>query len=164
MAQPNLDKVCCILDFSGTYVKNYFIVREMAIIDARKKANNLNSRLYDYKPYANRILMLKRGGRAAKAQKFYDITQLDSHIVEYWNKAKSNTRDVVAYKGGTCELNKLTELNIPCVNLESFGCPAYEVLRSRGDVKKGCCYHRAHKLHCPRSEILSFKRWLLQNM
>lgn len=162
MAQPTLDNVCCVMDFSGTYVKNYFLVREMAIIDTRKNAKNPNSRLYDFKPFANRILMLKRG-RAPKTHKFYDITKLDSHIVEYYNKVKSNTRYVVAYKGGSCELNKLNELNIPCLNLESFGCPAYEVLSSRQDVKKGCFYHREQKLHCPRSEVLSFKRWLLQN-
>ena len=33
---------------------------------------------------------------------------------------------MVAYKGGHVEKDRLNKLNIPCLDLETWGCPKYE--------------------------------------
>ena len=38
-------------------------------------------------------------------------------------------RTVVAFKGGHVEKDLLNKLNIPCLDLETWGCPKYEQLK-----------------------------------
>ena len=45
------------------------------------------------------------------------------------HSCKKEGRDIVAYKGGHVERDLLNKLHIPCLNLETFGCPKYDVLK-----------------------------------
>ena len=49
-------------------------------------------------------------------------------IFSLWEQFKTPTQRVVAYKGGTLEKTFLTQLKIPFVNLEEYGCPKLDYL------------------------------------
>ena len=76
-------------------------------------------------------------------------------------------RTVVAYKGGTVEKELLSDSGLPGLNLESLGCPKYDVLRGqdllrdkREDLLPSCGFHAdpTHH-HCPVTECHAFWLW-----
>lgn len=94
----------------------------------------------------------------------HDIMQLDNQIREIYETLKSPGKDLFAFKGGQVEKEKLTALNIPHVNLEEYGCPKYDLIKKREHIRLGCPYHKQKKVHCPLSEVMTFKSWLLEKM
>ena len=73
-------------------------------------------------------------------------------------------RPVVGYKGGHVEKDLLNKLNIPSLNLETLGCPKYDVLRSQ-DLKyytflPSCGFHKDDtRHHCPVTKCHTFWVW-----
>ena len=73
-------------------------------------------------------------------------------------------RTVVGYKGGHVEKDLLNKLNIPSLNLETLGCPKYDVLRN-DDLKfvnllPSCGFHQDDtRHHCPVTECHAFYLW-----
>ena len=71
---------------------------------------------------------------------------------------------MVGYKGGHVEKDLLNKLNIPSLNLETLGCPKYDVLRS-DDLKyvnllPSCGFHKDDtRHHCPVTECHAFYLW-----
>ena len=57
---------------------------------------------------------------------------LQQDIFELYKTFKSLHQDLVGYKGGHVEKDVLNELNIPCINLEQWGCPKFETLMEKG--------------------------------
>ena len=51
------------------------------------------------------------------------------------------------------------ELQIPCVNLEDFGCPKVEKLMGM-DEGFTCGRHKKPTHHCPKQETYLFYRWM----
>ena len=72
-------------------------------------------------------------------------------------------RTVVGYKGGHVEKDLLQALNIPSLNLETLGCPRYDVLRIQflsESLLPSCGFHKDDKLHhCPVTECHAFWKW-----
>ena len=73
---------------------------------------------------------------------------------------------VVAYKGGTVEKTLLSDAGLPGLNLESLGCPKYDVLRGqdllrdrREDLLPSCGFHAdpTHH-HCPETDCHALSR------
>ena len=57
--------------------------------------------------------------------------------------------------------NLLNELQIPCVNLEDFGCPKIETLVAIGlNPGFSCGHHTQPQLHCPTQETYLFYQWM----
>ena len=74
-------------------------------------------------------------------------------------RSRTQQHTTVAYKGGCLEKNLLNELQIPCVNLEDFGCPKVE---KRVGMDEGftCGRHKKPTHHCPKQETYLFYRWM----
>ena len=76
-------------------------------------------------------------------------------------RSRTQQHTTVAYKGGCLEKNLLNELQIPCVNLEDFGCPKIETLVAIGlNPGFSCGHHTQPQLHCPKQETYLFYQWM----
>lgn len=158
-SRSEINRICGIIDLSGDQVGSYFHVRELAMISLDRNVSRPVSKFYDYKPYG--LNMFLHPNRRPIVPEVYHISQVDDHIKSLCEQMKKPGKDVLSYKGGQCEQERLAALNIPHCNLEDFGCPRYEQIRSRDHIRQGCRWHKFKRGHCPRSEVLSFKAWLL---
>ena len=71
---------------------------------------------------------------------------------------------MVGYKGGHVEKDLLNKLNIPSLNLETLGCPKYDVLRHEHlkytNLSPSCGFHQDDtRHHCPVTECHAFYVW-----
>ena len=86
-----------------------------------------------------------------------------SLVKKLYQKYKTNTRTVIGYKGGHVEKDLLQTLNIPSLNLETLGCPKYDVLRTQFPSESlllSCGFHKDDTLHhCPVTECHAFWKW-----
>lgn len=159
---PSIRKICGIIDFAGSYVRSEFFVREIGLISSNRNSRKPIGKFFDFRPYATDMFLPRsRSQLPPQLPQFHDIITLDSHLLHFWHSVKSENRNIIGYKGGQCERDRLESLQIPSVNLELYGCPAYDTMRSRENTKLGCKYHRTKRAHCPRSEVAAFKTWLL---
>ena len=98
-----------------------------------------------------------------QAEHAYHPMLLKSLVKKLYQKYKTNTRTVVGYKGGHMEKDLLQKLNIPSLNLETLGCPKYNVLKTRfpsESLLPSCGFHKDDKLHhCPMTECHAFWKW-----
>ena len=66
----------------------------------------------------------------------------------------------VAFKGGHVERDMLYELNIPFLDLETLGCPKYDILRGSAEDEETCGWHAIpNKHHCAMAECVAFFKW-----
>ena len=70
-----------------------------------------------------------------------------------WQKCQTPQAFTVAYKGGHVEKDILEQMRIPSVNLETWGCPKYE-LCTTPPFDCGC--HFNPRFHCILSECYAF--------
>ena len=88
-------------------------------------------------------------------------------LLGWYEATRTTKRFVVAYKGGQLEKDLLHTLQIPSLNLETFGCPALEKLSPEMIISYNdldCGQHRFHTsghLHCPMKKTVFFIDWLL---
>lgn len=82
------------------------------------------------------------------------------------SRAAAIKNQVIAFKGGSCELNIIRKCKISnYVDLEKMGCLKFEkLLELYGrDCLKTCNHHRPLKNgkepHCPQAEVIYFNRW-----
>ena len=68
---------------------------------------------------------------------------------------------MVAYKGGHVEKDLLNKSNIPCLDLESWGCPKFEQLQQMiVETLASCGFHLNDNIHhCPMTECHAF--WVM---
>ena len=84
-------------------------------------------------------------------------------VKNLYQKYKTNTRTIVGYKGGHVEKDLLQKRNIPSLNLETLGCPKYDVLTTRfpsESLLPSCGFHKDDKVHhCPVTECHALWKW-----
>ena len=61
----------------------------------------------------------------------YEHDEVDIVLLRLYSQFKTEKRTVVAYKGGHVENDLLNKLNIPCLDVETWGCPKYEQLKHK---------------------------------
>ena len=59
-------------------------------------------------------------------ERAYEYDEVDIVLQRLYSQFKTEKRTVVAYKGGHVEKDLLNKLNVPCLDLETWGCPKYE--------------------------------------
>ena len=59
-------------------------------------------------------------------ERAYEQDQADIVLLRLYSQFKTEKSSVVAYKGGHVEKDLLNKLNIPFLDLETWGCPKYE--------------------------------------
>ena len=57
-----------------------------------------------------------------------EICELENIVSSFYREVKRSESSVLGYKGGHVEEDLLERLDIPCVNLERFGCLKAEEL------------------------------------
>ena len=72
-------------------------------------------------------------------------------------------KPVIAYKGGNIERDLLNELELPCVDLEAFGCPKVQDLihSGLGYEMWDCGHHNGMgTAHCAMAECQILHEWI----
>ena len=168
------DELCFILDLEGFFINKTFHVRELGyytwnqehgrhafFIPLRYKTLN------DKDKSTVRFVYHKIHGlsyQPAQAEHFQDpliLGQLVKDIYDMYVKCSEGKRTVVGYKGGHVEKDLLEKLNIPSLNLETLGCPKYDVLKTQFEsLLPSCGFHKDDKIHhCPVTECHAFWKW-----
>ena len=95
------------------------------------------------------------------------LDRLGGIVQEFYHRFRTDEAFVLAYKGGCYERDLLGRLNVPCVDLEMYGCPKAEVLFDRLGWLESCGNHmiteEAYR-HCPKVEAEAFGCWLSENV
>lgn len=173
----SLSDVCLIIDFDGFFINKKFHVREMGFISLTspwdrgcyrfslghlaEQATHKDWKTINHCTKFIHGLTLERW----PGEDVYSDQSLKLIVQEEYRKAATDEKYLVAYKGGHVEKDILEELDIPCVNLENFGCPKFEHLRHPlKSVVRDCGYHKKLKngdtAHCARVECFFFSEWV----
>ena len=166
------DELCFILDLEGFFThRKFFHVRELGyytwnqengrhaffIPIPHKALNDKDKSTFHF--VCNKIHGLSY--QPTQAEHAYHPMLLKSLVKKLYQKHKTNTRTVVGYKGGHVEKDLLEKLNIPSLNLETLGCPKYDVLKTQFEsLVPSCGFHKDDKVHhCPVTECHAFWKW-----
>ena len=95
-----------------------------------------------------------------------DVSELGAIVSDFYHRLKRGERSVIAYKGGHIERDLLTELCIPALNLERFGCPKAVVLMKDLIWLETCGNHIVPNAyaHCAKVEVEAFGQWMEKTM
>ena len=93
------------------------------------------------------------------------LSHLSTIVKDFYNNVKTSETCTLAYKGGHIEKDLLKELNIPALNLESFGCPKADHIFDKMIWLETCGKHFGIKpyRHCPKVEVEAYGLWLKEN-
>ena len=168
------DNLCLILDLEGFFTHGkFFHARELGyytwnqehgrhaffIPIPYKALNNKDRNTFHY--VCNKIHGLSY--QPTQDEHAYHPMLLKSLVKKLYQKYKTNTRTVVGYKGGHVQKDLLQTLNIPSLNLETLGCPKYDVLRTQfpsESLLPSRGFHKDDALHhCPVTECHPFWKW-----
>ena len=171
-----MNEICMILDFEcfcidgkqqcrelGYYTHNHKYGREAFYMkksykwlsDKDKRTVNFVKRKIHGLSYQPR--------KEENAKEWYT---LEDTVHNIYDSCKKEGRDIVAYKGGHVERDLLNKLHIPCLNLETFGCPKYDVLKHEfPGWLPSCRFHSDENIHhCPMKECETFWLWILEKL
>ena len=164
-----MNEICCCLDVDGFRVQGRIEVRELGWCDWELKRVGC----FHYRPSVPYSSLNSNDRRAVwnvqrrvtglsyypgpKERNVRTQDQVKDDIVSIWRQCQSPLGWVVAYKGGRLERDLLEELRIPCVNLETLGCPKYEQCTP---LSLDCGCHGQSPHHCSMSECYAFMLWL----
>ena len=170
------DDLCFILDLEGFFLNKTFHVRELAYYTWNGEHGR--HAFFIPVPYKNLSDKEKRTVNFVRrkingltyqpihAEHFQNVKVLDDLIKDIYVMYKgcsSGERTVVGYKGGHVEKDLLKKLNIPCLNLETLGCPKYDKLRQiipKNTLLSSCGFHADDNVHhCPVTECHAFWCW-----
>lgn len=165
------NKVCGIIDFSGSNYRGNFLVREVGMVGIGRRFRRAKGEVYDFRPFI--ISMAEDFSPQRKRRKtfryrrrrmkIFDLDDLEDRLLHFYDTVRTRRRDVIAYKGGIIERDILEDLGIPYLNLEDLGCPRWDDMQSRKYEELSCEYHGRRNLHCPISEVASFKKWYVDH-
>ena len=167
-----MNTICGVLDMDGFHVMGEFLTRECGFVGITW--NEGESVKFNLSPFKSKLSkndwrtvryveknVIGMSFSPHKEEKVYSLKTLDSKIFEWYAKAQTSTRYIVAYKGGCIEKQHLNKLGIPNVNLEIFGCPKYNILKENYQGNS-CGFHKKN-LHCPKVEVEAFRKWVVEN-
>ena len=165
-----MDKVCMVVDLEGFTVDKRFYVRELGAFDWKGRRCNykffmpmpfesLSDRDRRSVRYVTRhvhgLPFKPKGFELAMSQEYVEQT-----LMNLYRRSKTETLDVVGYKGGHVEREVLRKLNIPYLDIEAFGCPKVEGLFHSGmNGTNGCGQHEG-QVHCSTLECELFWWWV----
>lgn len=177
-----INNICLIIDLEGFHLKkdsplkgSKFIVRELGYCGFPGKPSDVGV-LHYTPPIKDKFLSVENLRTVRYVSwninglHFYPRPEenarpyfrMKKDIYQIYEKYKSGTRCVVAYKGGQIERDLLCDMNIPSINLEDYGCPRFDHLQRLATVA-GCGNHiNAVITHCPKVECYHFMQWLLR--
>ena len=168
------DELCFVLDFEGFFINKTFHPRELGYFTWNEAYGRHAFRelvphqdLCEKDKRTVNFVINKIHGlsyQPSPQERGQHPRVIPSMIQDLYGDYSTPDRTLVAYKGGHVEKDLLNKLNIPCLNLETLGCPKYDVLRSQ-DLKcekllPSCGFHKDDTIHhCPVTECHAFYLW-----
>ena len=168
------DQVCLIIDIEGLHLADgRFQCRELGYCswlgDVGRVAFNPLKRFSRLNPKEEKrwrfvyreIHGLSYRPHPEKEEVVFNPRTFIKHL--FWEFA-TEQRTHIAFKGGNIEKSYLVDLHIPYLNLEDYGCPKYDFLRTimppEEELNEGCGQHAIpNKHHCAMEECQAFMRW-----
>lgn len=181
----SLRDICIVFDFDGFHVSGKFYPREVGFcsLTAPRRNGSYRFRLDSLVP-----LMTEQDWKTARVctkyihgmsfrrrpreRGLFELDDLYRLVLDAYRESsvRGGRKIIAAYKGGRVERDLLERLDIPCVNLEDFGCPKFEKLVHYLPARaRDCGHHFGLKnpsavVHCPRLETLAFAEWVNTNV
>ena len=162
------DDVCLVIDMEGFHVGGRFQCRELGYCSWLGDAGRLAFK--PFKPFHHLTPEERRGVTYVK-QRIHGLSyrpdprggeevhsSTRTVIRRLYRDFSTEHRHRVAFKGGHLEKDVLLSLNLPYLDLETLGCPKFDVLRdSNEDNEKlweGCEWHAIPSSHhCAMAEL-----------
>ena len=169
------DAICCCIDLDGFFVQNRFLVRELGW--CRADLTQVGTYHYTHSiPYCtltpkekqtvayvrkHLLGMAFRPNKHERACGVFPQRDVPDHIVSIWERCQTPEARTIAFKGGQYEKHYLRALDIPFINLETYGCPKFDTICSHPFT---CGWHQPgpQTCHCSRSECYTFMQWYKQ--
>ena len=166
------DDVCLIVDMECFYVHGRYHCREMGYCSwqgdsgrcaFRPSIPQQNLTIHERK----HVRFLTRGIHGLS----YDPDPREEigfcpfqYVRNLYAEFTTDHRTRVAFKGGHIERDLLSHLHIPFLDLETLGCPKYNVLRQdeeeEEEEEETCGWHAIPNLHhCAMAECVAFFQW-----
>ena len=134
------DELCFDLDFEGFFINKTFHPRELGYYTWNEEYGPLAFRqlvphkdLYEKDKRTVNFVINKIHGlhyQPSPQECGQHPRVIPRMIQDLCRDYSTPDRTLVGYKGGHMEKDLLNKVNIPCLNLETLGCPKYDVLRS----------------------------------
>jgi len=172
------EKIRMILELEGFFIRKQFQVCKMGCVSHTQEHHRYV--FYLETPYSalfakdqctvqyirkhvHRLSFVPQTSEHAQPQHAVSLV-----VKALYDKYKTDTKKLVAFKGGHAEKDLLTKLNIPWTDLEKKGCPKYSELIKRipqESLLPSCGYHLNDKIHhCPVIKCSAFWRWCRHNV
>ena len=166
-----MEHICMIVDLDGYRIRSGFIARELGVYSLKDGRlswmfdNPLPFFYLDKKDQRTCHYVYRHvhglPWQTRSQEKAHPQHMVKPIVDTLYRSCRTSERWLVAYKGGCLEKNLLNELQIPCVNLEDFGCPKIETLVAIGlNPGFSCGHHTQPQLHCPKQETYLFYQWM----
>ena len=166
------DNLCLVIDLKGFFVEKKFQACEMGYYSwndhfgryAFFQSATLNDLSHKDKKTVNFAKHKIHGltYQPRYQERAYAQDQVDNVLLRLYNQYKMKRKTVVAYKGGHVEKDLLDKLDIPNLNLETWGCPKYDQLEQTiVEPLPSCGFHLNDNIHhCPVTECHAFWLWI----
>jgi hypothetical protein len=146
------DQICAIIDAQGYTINGVFYPREVGISPMNNDLTySFNVRL----PFCEHLLSERENYAVKYCEKYIhglplnpyalsnnvDYDKLKDVLNKLYNKFKRNDCDVFGVRNPQFE-KVLTKFEIPCVNLDTIGCPSLRNLNVLFESRKMCFNHK----------------------
>ena len=169
----DFDGVCGVLEMFGFFIGKKFYPREVGM----SGRNGTSSHQKYVIPFEYRQLDLgdqmlvqvcKRHihglkFHAREEEHAHERDRLEQDVMDLYESAKSEIRDVIAYRGGQPERELLTKLNIPSLDLNALGYSKLDFLKKSGyQLSDGCDHHigGSSNIKCAYAVCSIFQKWI----
>ena len=166
------DQICMIIDLEGFFVNGQFQARELGYYThtqdfgriafyQKKTLKNINEKdkktIFFCKKNIHGLTYQPRKEEKAVAAFFFP-----EMVRDLYEKYKTESKPLVAFKGGNIERKILSDCGIPNLDLEYLGCPTFNILKSTYQpLIDTCRFHQdPEKNHCAMVECETFWNWL----
>ena len=173
MEPCEFDGVCGVLEMFGFFIGKNFYPREVGMSGRNGTSSHQKYVIpFEYQQLDSGDQMLVQVCKrhihglkfhARKEENAHKQDRLEQDVLGLYESAKSETRDVMAYRGGQPERDLLTKLNIPSLDLNALGYPKLKFLKTSGyQLSDGCDHHigRSPDIKCAYALCSIFQKWI----
>ena len=163
------DDVCLVIDMECFCVDGVYRCRELGFCSWRRDSGRVavtpaKRRCHLTTKEKQQVHFLTReihGLSYTPDKHEFQTASVRNYVHKLYAEFSTEQRRRIAFKGGHVEKDLLVSLNIPFLDLESLGCPKYDLLRLRNkDDVETCGWHAMpNKHHCAMAECKAFFSW-----
>ena len=163
------DDVCLVIDMECFCVDGVYRCRELGFCSWRGDSGHVavtpaKRRCHLTTKEKQQVHFLTReihGLSYTPDKREFQTVSVRNYLQKLYAEFSTEQRRRIAFKGGHVEKDLLVSSNIPYLDLESIGCPKYDILRQRlPNADETCGWHAMpNKHHCAMAECKAFFAW-----